>query len=155
MTTRFRQATECPQILTTENISSAKIERCISLCDQILSDPNEKVVIFTFFKETCNQLMEKLAHYNPVLCTGDVPDDIVDQRKYMFNNDNEHRILIGTGQKMGTGHSLNYKCSYLICLGYPYTFGMLSQWCDRVHRLDNKRPAFIYLLWTLDTFDEY
>lgn len=155
MTTRFRQATECPSILTNEDIPSAKIDRCVDLCDQILSDPNEKIVIFSYFKETCNVLMERLSQYNPVLCTGEIPDNIVDQRKYMFNNDDEHRILIGTGQKMGTGHSLNAKCSYLICLGYPYTFGMLSQWSDRVHRVDNKRPAFIYLLWTLDTFDEY
>lgn len=155
MTTRFRQATECPQILTNEDIPCAKIDRCIDLCEQILSDPNEKVVIFSYFKETCNVLMERLSQYNPVLCTGEVPDDIVDQRKHIFNNDNEHRILIGTGQKMGTGHSLNTKCSYLICLGYPWTAGLLDQWSDRVHRVDNKRPAFIHLIWTLDTFDEY
>ena len=155
MTTRFRQATECPSILTNEDIPSAKIDRCIDLCDQILSDPNEKVVIFSYFKETCNVLMERLSQYNPVLCTGEVPDDIVDQRKHAFNDDDEHRILIGTGQKMGTGHSLNNKCANLICIGYPWTAGLLSQWQDRVHRVDNKRPAFLYMLWTLDTFDEY
>ena len=97
MTTRFRQATECPSILTNEDIPSAKIDRCVDLCDQILSDPNEKIVIFSYFKETCNVLMERLSQYNPVLCTGEIPDNIVDQRKYMFNNDDEHRILIGTG----------------------------------------------------------
>ena len=155
MTTRFRQATECPSILTKEDIPSAKIERAVDLCDQLLSDPKEKVVIFTFFKETCDVLMDKLKQYNPLLCTGDIPDDIVNQRKDIFNSDDEHRILIGTGQKMGTGFSLSSKCQYLICVGYPWTAGLLGQWGDRMHRVDNKRPAFIYLLWTLDTFDEY
>ena len=47
MVTRLRQATEFPQLLTSDkNIRSAKIERCLDLVDQILSDPNEKVVIF-------------------------------------------------------------------------------------------------------------
>lgn len=99
--------------------------------------------------------MNKLSQYNPVLCTGEIADDEVDKRKQLFNNDDEHRILIGTGQKMGTGHSLNNKCSNLICVGYPYSQSILDQWTDRIHRADNKRPAFVYLLWTLDTFDEY
>lgn len=155
MTTRFRQATECPSILTTESIPSAKIERCVDLCDQFLSDPNEKVLIFTFFKETCNQLIEKLKSYNPLLCTGDIPDDVVAKNVELFNEDNEHRILIGTGQKIGTGLSMSKKCQYAIFVGYPWNDAILSQWQDRIHRVNNTRPAFIYMLWTLDTFDLY
>ena len=54
MVIRLRQAAECPNVLTTENIPSAKIERCIDLAKQILSDPDEKVVIFSCFKESIN-----------------------------------------------------------------------------------------------------
>ena len=54
MVIRLRQAAECPNVLTTESIPSAKIERCIDLAKQILSDPDEKVVIFSCFKESIN-----------------------------------------------------------------------------------------------------
>ena len=46
MVTRLRQATSCPQVLTTETIPSAKVDRCVDLVEQILTDPDEKVVIF-------------------------------------------------------------------------------------------------------------
>ena len=154
MTTRFRQATECPSILTKEDIPSAKIERAVDLCDQLLSDPKEKVVIFTFFKETCDVLMDRLKQYNPLLCTGDIPDDIVNQRKDIFNSDDEHRILIGIIKKMSVGFTLN-RASYLIMLSEDWTKGGNDQAHDRIHRINNKSPAFIYNLITIDTFDEY
>lgn len=113
------------------------------------------MLIFTFFKETCNQLIEKLKNYNPLLCTGDIPDDVVAKNVELFNEDNEHRILIGTGQKIGTGLSMSKKCQYAIFVGYPWNDAILSQWQDRIHRVNNTRPAFIYMLWTLDTFDLY
>lgn len=53
MTTRLRQAVSCPQVLTNEIIPNAKIERCIDLANQILSDPNEKLVIMNYFKAPC------------------------------------------------------------------------------------------------------
>lgn len=40
---------------------------------------NEKVVIFSTFKETLNILSEKLKDYNPLLCTGDIKDTIISE----------------------------------------------------------------------------
>jgi SNF2 family DNA or RNA helicase len=139
-------------VLTTENIPNAKIERCIDLAEQILSDPNEKLVIMSTFKAPCTQLAQFLQQYNPLVCTGETPDDLVDQYKEMFQNDNEHRIMICTGQKMGTGHTLN-RAHYSIFINTPYTDAVLEQWEDRIHRIGTKEPVFIYHLWALDTFD--
>ena len=152
MTTRLRQAIDCPQVLTNEEIPNVKIDRCIDLAEQILSDPNEKLAIFSCFKEPCKQLFTLLKDYNPLICTGDTSDDLVDQYKEMFQNDNEHRVMICTGQKMGTGHTLN-RAHYSIFIDTPYTAAVLEQWEDRVHRIGTKDPVFIYHLWALDTFD--
>lgn len=152
MTTRLRQAIDCPQVLTNEEIPNSKLDRCIDLAEQILSDPNEKLVIMNSFKAPCEQQAKLLQKYNPLICTGDTPDDLVDQYKEMFQNDNEHRVMICTGQKMGTGHSLN-RAAYLILFSSPWTESVLTQWEDRIHRVNNTRPAFIYHLWALDTFD--
>ena len=98
MVTRLRQATEFPQLLTSDkNIKSAKIERCLDLVDQILSDPNEKVVIFSCYKEPCKYVFDQLKKYNPLLCIGDVPDATISHSIDSFQNDSEHRVMVCTG----------------------------------------------------------
>ena len=153
MVIRLRQAAECPNVLTTESIPSAKIERCIDLAKQILSDPDEKVVIFSCFKESINFIHKQLAEFNPLLCTGDIPDDIISNNVDMFQNDSEHRVIVCTGQKMGTGITLN-RAHYAIFINTPWTAGVQEQWEDRIHRIGTKQPVFIYRLWVKDTIDE-
>lgn len=154
MVTRLRQATEFPQLLTSDkNIKSAKIERCLDLVDQILSDPNEKVVIFSCYKEPCKHVFDQLKKYKPLLCTGDVPDATISHSIDVFQNDNEHRVMVCTGQKMGTGITLN-RAHYAIFLSTPWTAGVNIQWQDRIHRIGTREPVFIYNLWTLGTIDE-
>lgn len=78
MISRLRQATACPSILTTENIESAKIDRCVDLVEQIVSN-NEKVIVYSTFKETLNIVNEKIKQYKPLLCTGDIKDSIISE----------------------------------------------------------------------------
>ena len=153
MISRLRQATECPSLLTTENIQSAKLDRCVDLAEQILSDENEKLVIFSVFKEPLNILESKLSQYKPLLCTGDVDDTIISQNIDKFQNDCEHRIALCTVSKMGTGVTLN-RAGYSIFLSTPWTDGVQTQAEDRIHRIGTKSPVFVYRLWTKDTIDE-
>jgi len=60
-------------MLTTLNIESSKIKRAVDLAEQIMYN-KEKVVIFSIFKETLNQLNEKLKEFHPLICTGDYSD---------------------------------------------------------------------------------
>ena len=153
MVTRLRQASEFPSLLTSENIRSAKIDRCLDLADQILSDPNEKLVIFSCFKEPCKYIYSQLSKYKPLLCTGDVSDSEISKNIDMFQTDDEHRVIVCTGQKMGTGITLN-RARYAIFLSTPWTAGVTTQWQDRIHRIGTKNSVFIYNLWTIGTIDE-
>ena len=153
MIARLRQATECPQVLTTEDIPSAKIDRCVDLAEQILSDPQEKLVVFSMFKEPLNPLMDKLKKYNPFLCTGDVDDSVIANNITTFQEDEEHRVMLCTISKMGTGVTLN-RAGYSIFLSTPWTDGVQTQAEDRIHRIGTKKPVFIFRLWTKDTIDE-
>ena len=153
MVTRLRQATEYPPILTTQKIQSAKLERCIDLAEQILSDPQEKVVIFSVFKEGLNEIFERLQQYNPLLCTGDVDDGEISKNRVMFQTDDFHRVMICTCQKMGTGVTLN-RAHYAIFISTPWTEGVQTQCEDRVHRIGTDQKVFIYRLWTKNTIDE-
>lgn len=152
LTTRLRQATSCPSILTSENIMSTKIERCLDLVEEIVSQ-GDKVVIMSTFKEPLNQLYELLKDYNPLLGTGDVSDDVFSKNVDLFQEDEKYKVYLGTHSKSGTGITLN-AARYMICLDQTFTYAQNTQIEDRIHRVTNKEPVFIYYLICQGTIDE-
>lgn len=117
MVARLRQATACPSMLTSENIESSKIIRTMELVDELISNDN-KVVIFSTFKETANVLAKKLEKYNPLLVTGDVKDTEASHSIDEFQNNPDKKVFIGTWQKCGTGITLT-AASYMIFIDTP------------------------------------
>ena len=152
LTTRLRQATACPSLLTTQSVSNCKIERCLELIQELTSQ-GEKVVVLSVFKETLNELAAKLGEFRYSINTGDVPDAVVASNVSRFQEDPKEQIFAGTWGKVGTGWTLN-SASYLICLDTPYTAAMFDQGTDRIWRVNNTRPAFITVLMCSDTIDE-
>jgi SNF2 family DNA or RNA helicase len=152
LTTRLRQASACPSILTTQPVSSCKVDRCLELIQELTSQ-GEKVVVLSVFKETLNELAAKLGEFRFSINTGDVPDPVVASNVARFQDDPNEQVFIGTWGKVGTGWTLN-SSSYLICLDTPYTAAMFDQGTDRIWRVNNTRPAFITVLMCKDTIDE-
>ena len=152
LTTRLRQATACPSLLTTQSVSNCKIDRCVELIQELTSQ-GEKVVVLSVFKETLNELATKLGEFRYSINTGDVPDAIVASNVSRFQEDPSEQVFAGTWGKVGTGWTLN-AASYLICLDTPYTAAMFDQGTDRIWRVNNERPAFITVLMCGDTIDE-
>lgn len=152
MGTRLRQATALPAILTSDNIESSKVQRACDLAEQIVSS-NEKVVIFSTFKDTCYELAKKLTKFNPVVCTGDYSDIANFQNIDTFQSDNNVKIMIATHQKMGVGITLT-AASTVIFIDLPWTDANFCQACDRVYRIGTTKPVTIYCLTTVDTIDE-
>lgn len=152
LTTRLRQATACPAILTTQDILSSKLERCVEIVEDLVSQ-GEKVVILSTFKEPIYQLAKLLEKYKPLVATGDVDDQIAFSRMDQFQNDPISKVFMGTHGKCGTGFTLN-AASYMICIDTPYTYSSFSQSTDRIWRVTNTRPAFITVLTCGDSIDE-
>jgi SNF2 family DNA or RNA helicase len=152
LTTRLRQASACPSILTTQPVSSCKVDRCVELIQELTSQ-GEKVVVLSVFKETLNELAAKLGEFRFTVNTGDIPDPVVASNVARFQDDPREQVFIGTWGKVGTGWTLN-SSSYLICLDTPYTAAMFDQGTDRIWRVNNTRPAFITVLMCKDTIDE-
>ena len=151
MVVRLLQASSCPQVLTTEKITSSKVERAIDIAHQIL-DNGEKLVIFSKFKSTLDPIMEALKNYKPLLCTGDIKDDIISQNIDKFQNEDENRVMCCSISKMGTGITLT-RASYAIFIDCSWTAAENTQCEDRIYRIGSKSPVFIYYLWSNDTFD--
>lgn len=152
LTTRLRQATACPSVLTTQNIESVKVTRAFEYIQEITSQ-GEKVVVFSMFKEPLHQLAAKLEGFRFSLNTGDVPDDVAFSNMTRFQEDPSEQAFLGTFGKCGTGFTLN-SSMYLICIDTPYTFSLFEQGYQRVHRISNTRPAFIKVLVCGETIDE-
>ena len=152
LTTRLRQATACPAILTSQDILSSKLERCVEIVEDLVSQ-GEKVVILSTFKESVYQLAKLLEKYKPLVATGDVDDQIAFSRMDQFQNDPISKVFMGTHGKCGTGFTLN-AASYMICIDTPYTYSSFSQSTDRIWRVTNTRPAFITVLTCGDSIDE-
>lgn len=152
LSTRLRQATTCPSILTTTPIISSKIQRAVDLVEEIGAD-GDKVVIMSTFKETLNTLKELLKEYNPLLGTGDLSDDEVSKNIDLFQSSPKYKVFLGTTSKCGTGINLN-AASYMICCDMPWTPALQEQVEDRINRINNTKPAFIYRLVCQNTIDE-
>ena len=152
MVTRLRQATACPSILSSERISAVKIDRAVDLIEQII-DSDEKIVVFSVFKPTLQELADRLQKYNPLICTGDLSDKIISENIDRFQNDDIHKVMLATTSKMGTGITLN-RASYAIFIDSPWTAAQAQQCEDRIHRIGSKEPVFIYYLWAKDTIDD-
>jgi SWI/SNF-related matrix-associated actin-dependent regulator 1 of chromatin subfamily A len=151
LTTRLRQATSCPSVLTSTPILSSKLERCIDLVDEIVSN-GDKVVIMSTFKEPVNILKEALKRYNPVIGTGDLKDSEVSNNIDLFQNEDKYKVFIGTTSKVGTGITLT-RARYMICIDSPWTAALQEQVEDRIHRIGSTEPVFIYRLIADNTID--
>lgn len=150
--TRLRQATSCPNMLTSKNIKSSKIERCLDLVNEITSN-GDKVVIFSNFKEPIYLLETLLKEYKPLVGTGDMKDEEVSKNVDKFQNSDENKVFLGTIQKMGTGITLT-RASYMIMIDQPWTEALYQQACDRIYRIGSEKPVFIYNLICEGTIDE-
>lgn len=152
MVARLRQATACPSILTSEDIQSSKIERCLDLIDQIVEN-NEKVVVFSTFKETLYKIYSQLKSDDVLLCTGDIKEDIISDNIDKFQNDSQYKVMLATWQKMGTGITLTAS-NNVIFIDTPYTQADTQQAIDRCHRIGSNKSVFVYFLICKDTIDE-
>ena len=153
LATRLRQASVCPSILSTENISSTKIDRAVELAEQIVEN-GDKVVLFSNFKEPVSLLAERLQQYNPVIGTGDISDADFSDNIDRFQTDPTCKVFIGTISKMGTGITLT-AASYAIFIDCAWTAAVNTQCEDRIYRIGTSKPVFIYYLWNAGTSDEH
>ena len=149
---RLRQITEFPGILSSSITESAKLDRMEELVENIVAQ-GDKVLIYSNFRASTDEICRRLKKYNPVCCTGETKDDDIDKNKDIFQNDNSCKVMVATWQKMGTGHTLT-AASYVIFISTPFTHADFEQAADRIYRIGQNKHCFIITLITKDTYDE-
>lgn len=147
--TRLRQATSTTSILSSTINESIKLDRVEELVEDLNS--SSKVIIFSNFIETCNEVYKRLSKYNPAIYTGQTVDFIQQEEK--FHKDNSCRVIIGTISKMGTGLTLT-EANTIIFIDEPWTRAIKDQAEDRAYRIGTKSDLTIITLLCANTIDE-
>ena len=149
---RARQATGCPNLLSSKCNESSKFNRLIDLVDQIQAN-GYKCLVFSNWAQMIEEAAKALNKFNPAIITGEYNDYTIEQQKVKFKQDLSCKVCCGTIGKMGTGLTLT-EANYVIFLDEPWNKGTKEQASDRVYRIGQKNNVTIITLICKDSIDE-
>lgn len=133
---------------------NAKLTRLLELLADILSEPDEKVVIFSNWVEPLRTLYTFVKKHYKVCCyTGTMSQEDREKHKAAFINNPEYRVILGTVGALGTSHTLTVARN-VIFYDSPWNPADIEQCEDRCHRPGTTQSVNVYTLITKDTVDE-
>jgi len=133
--------------------ASIKVKHVLELIENIL-ETGEKVVVVDYFKESLNELKEKLGDV-AALHTGDqTVEERADIVKQFQDPNSSIKVFLGSIQTCNYGLTLT-AASKLFIITLPYSVGEYDQVSDRLHRIGQKNVVNIYPLMFGDTIDDY
>lgn len=117
-----------------------KVDAVLEYIENILEeDPDNKIVLFSFFKKNLSMLKERLNTMTQcVLFTGDMDSAQKDAAKQKFSNDKNVRVFLSSDAG-GYGVDLP-QANYLISYDLPWSAGKLDQREARIIRLSSQHP---------------
>lgn len=127
------------------------------MLDQILNtivNNGEKVVIWTCFVENIITLKKRYLSYSPLVIYGDVPVKERSERVFQFQNSERNKIIILNPAAAREGITLT-KANHAIYVDRNFNLVDYLQSQDRIHRISQEKPCYIYKLIVQKTIDEY
>lgn len=162
---RLRQVMNHPNLLD-EAGESAKYLEIDNLLEEILADPEQKVILWTEFRRAVDNLYER---YNPIYGAtklyGGVTNEQLERIAFDFESMNAPRVAVAIPAKAGTGLDFLARARTAIYVERPYSFTLYKQSIDRIHRritsgkmsyLDaiRAKPATMIFLDVMGSVDE-
>lgn len=133
---------------------SSKLERLGELLEQLASESDRKIVLFsewTTMLGLIEPLLKKVG-LDFVRLDGKVPQKKRQELVHRFQNDPDCRVIIMSNAG-STGLNLQ-SANTVINVDLPWNPAILEQRIARAHRMGQKRPVQVYLLVTEDTIEE-
>jgi len=140
-----------------------KILTADKLIRKILSDPKEKVVVWTHFVRNIQLLLELLADFGALPLYGAVPRDGPDEEEYTrekhiraFREDKQHRVIVANPGAAAESISLHKVSHHAIYLDRTFNAGQFMQSRDRIHRvgLERHEKVTYHILLSRGSIDE-
>ena len=133
-TLRLRQLMNHPALLGEEG-DSAKYQECDSILEEVLADPEAKVLIWTEYRAAVDLLYERYKDtYGAVRIYGGVDNKQLEQIQEEFENNARPRVAVCIPAKAGTGVDFLARARTAIYIDRPYKQVHLKQSLDRIHR---------------------
>lgn len=166
-TLRLRQLMNHPSLID-EGGDSAKYTECDAVLEEVLADPEAKVVIWTEFRRSVELLQERYNKlYGAVKIYGGVNNTQLEKIAHAFENEDKPRVAVCIPAKAGTGVDFLARARTAVYIDRPYSFTLYKQSLERIHRrvvqegedrtaLDRIRakPATIIFLDVVQSIDE-
>jgi len=131
---------------------SPKIEEIKRFLSEELEE--EKIVIFSKFRQFIDILEDELKEYSPVRITGDENIDERERNKEKFTNDPNCRVLLMT---QAGGFALNLQVArVMMFVDLPFSFGMMEQIIGRIRRIGSEHEVVVAVFLMMnDSLDRH
>lgn len=150
--TRLRQVATCGSLISSTVKESSKLNRLKDILEEAKLN-NEKVIVFTMFRQIAEICMEQFKEYEPLHIWGQMNQTELQQNVNKFQSSDKTEVLFNVIQAAGTGITLN-TASIVVFLDLPWNYATMEQAEDRAHRIGTKHTVTIIRLISKDTYDE-
>lgn len=136
-----------------KELAFLKTNRIKELIDDILENPNQKLLVFGYHNEPLKELAKICDEYDPMLIQGDTPKDKRDFIVQLFQNDTDKRLIIGNYQACGVGLTLT-AADRVLFLEPSWVPAENEQAIDRTHRIGQKNSVLAQFVVYRGSLDE-
>lgn len=140
-----------------EASKSGKMMRMLELLANIWEDPEQKVLVFTQYRDTQQLLAQLLVQHfsglRPLLYHGGLNSDERQKALNDFSSDPKCRVLILTLKAGGVGLNLT-TANHVIHFDRCWNPAKEAQATDRAHRIGQHRTVLVHRFTTVGTFEE-
>jgi len=114
----------------------------------------EKAIIWTSFTENVDWLMKELAAWNPRRVHGKLAIEARNRAIEQFLEEEKARLLIATPGAAKEGLTLSV-ANHVVFYDRSFSLDDYLQAQDRIHRISQERPCFVYNLLMEDSVDQW
>jgi len=135
-----------------KELALAKLPQVIKHIKDMLENV-DKLVVFAYHREVCEELMEALSAYYPVLLYGGMSAISKNNGISLFQKTKTCRVFIGNIQTAGVGITLT-AAHHIVFAETTWVPGEIDQAIDRCHRIGQENSVNVQFLTVKDSLDE-
>lgn len=139
---RLRQILNHPSLISTVGHytgDSAKYSELDDVVEEILSNPEAQMLVWTQWREAVNKLVQRYKNFNAIAYYGGSDDKKI--REAVLQK--KARIVVAIPEKAGTSVDFLKVCRTAVFLERPFSLSLYRQSLDRIDRRSNTDAALI------------
>ncbi|HVT37658.1 MAG TPA: DEAD/DEAH box helicase [Gemmatimonadaceae bacterium] len=153
---RLVQVASNPRLIDQSySATPGKFDVLLALLDKAIgAEPATKAIVWTSFTENADWLANNLRAYGAVRVHGKMAIENRNRALEAFKSNEDTRVLVATPGAAKEGLTLTV-ASHAVFFDRSFSLDDYLQAQDRIHRISQSRPCFIYNLIMRNTADEW